>query len=137
MRLDRAGSFTIPIWAGLFLSGLYILWAPRIDPLLSGVGENLLGLVLSIGAGICLAGTVIGQKVKAYTLQIVGMLVYCGVLAFVATRVDRSVFEQFTLYGSLGAIVQIGSIRLMFKLGREIYAEREEGKVKHDGVQED
>ena len=124
MRLDRQGSYTIPIWVGLFLSGLYILWAPQIDPLLPGGEENLLGLVLSIGAGMCLVGVFISDKVKAYILEIAGMLVTGAVLAFVATRVDRSLFEQFTLYGSLGAIIQIGSIRLMFKLGREVWLEK-------------
>ena len=124
MRLDRQGSYTIPIWVGLFLSGLYILWAPQIDPLLPDGEENLLGLALSIGAGLCLAGVFISDKVKAYTVELIGLLITVVVLGFVATRVDLTLIQQFTLYGSLGAVIQIGSIRMMFKLGREIWVEK-------------
>ena len=124
MRIDRQGSYTIPVWVGLFLTGIYVMSTSQIDPLISNNLENWFGLAISAGAGICLAGTLISDKVKAYALEMVGLLTTIIVLGIIGSHVDRSVFEQFTMYGSLGAIIQIGSIRLMFKLSREIWLEK-------------
>ena len=123
-RLDREGAYTIPLWVGLLLSGLFIVWSPQVDPLISDGTENLLGLALAVGAGVCLAGTVVRDRIRAYQIEWVGLLITVIVLAAVGMKVDRSVLEQFTMYGSLGAIIQIGSIRLMFLLGREVLANR-------------
>lgn len=119
-RIDRGGAYTIPLWIGLFLTGVYVLVVPRVDPLISERLEDVLAVAFMVGAGLCLLGVALANRVWAYMLEIVGLAVTFAVLGFLAMHVDRSLVQQFTMAGSLGAIIQIGSVRMMIMLGREL-----------------
>jgi peptidoglycan/LPS O-acetylase OafA/YrhL len=114
-RIDRHGWYTIAVWIGLVLSGVYVLLMPE-DASVASLPDwfdNLLGLAMVASAGLCLAGVVTRDWRRAYTLEIVGLggvVVVLGVLA-IATNVP--LWAQFTLQGGLGAVIQIGSLRAM------------------------
>ena len=110
-RLDRVGVYTLPIWVGLFITGLYILFSPQVEFGVSNGVENLLGGLFAAGAAACLIGAVIKDWRTAYIIEIIGLAVICVVLGILATVTSLSLLQQFTMAGGLGALVQIGSLR--------------------------
>ena len=119
-RIDREGMYTIPIWVGLLLSGIYVLWVPRVDPLISEQLEDRLAVVFIVGSMLCLVGAAIKDRITAYKLEFVGLFLTFVVLGFLAAHVDRSLIEQWTLAGGLGGLIQVGNVRMMVVIGREI-----------------
>lgn len=133
-RLDREGVYTIPIWIGLFFTSLYVLYSPTIDPLISDGYENLLAALMGLGSILCLIGVFIGNRILAYKIECLGLAMTFVALGLVGAHVDRSLIEQFTMYGSLGAIIQIGNVRMMWQLTREILYDKKRKKVHaHEG----
>lgn len=117
-RIDR-GFYTQPIWVGLVVSGVYELFVPETTRLREWQG-NALAVLLVVSAGVCLVGSALKDWRVAFRLELVGLvgvIVTLGVLA-VETRV--SLLEQFTFVGGLGALIQIGSIRLAWHLWRAL-----------------
>lgn len=122
-RLDR-GAYTIPVWFGLFFTGLYVLTQPQIESGIPNWVENVLGLVFALGAGACLVGAFMGTRwfypkatlSLSYWLEIAGLSVICVVLGVLAIVTDLSLEQQFTMSGGLGALVQIGSLVLIARL---------------------
>jgi hypothetical protein len=125
MRLDRGSMYAIPIWFGFLLTGIYVLIVPYADPVIPDRLENVLGAAMVASGVLCLTGAAIDDKLLAYKLEFVGLLISFSVLIFIGFHTPQSLFEQFTFAGSLGAIIQIGSFRMMWQLGlaiREIKA---------------
>ncbi len=126
-RLDR-GAYTIPVWFGLFFTGLYVVMQPQIETHIPNWVENLLGLVFILGSGACLVGAFMGLRwfypnaklSTSYWLEIAGLSVICVVLGVLAIVTDLSLEQQFTMSGGLGALVQIGSLVLIARLGMAI-----------------
>lgn len=115
-RLDR-GMYTIPIWWGLVFSGIYTLAQPQVITTIPDGVENLLGGQLLASAVLCLTGTQIPDTAIAYRLEIVGLLGIITVLAVLAVSTELTLLDQFTMHGSFGAIIQLGSLRMAFRLG--------------------
>ena len=125
MRLDRGSMYAIPIWLGFVFTGIYVLIVPYADPVIPDRLENVLGAAMLAGAGLCLIGAAIDDKILAYKLEFVGLGISELVLIFIGLHAPQSLLEQFTFAGSLGAIIQIGNFRMMWQLGlaiREIKA---------------
>jgi len=123
-RLDRIGVYTLPVWVGLFITGIYILLSPQVESGVSNFVENLLGLLFSVGAAACLTGVFIKDWRAAYKLEIVGLVLVCAVLGVLAWVTNLTLFQQFTMAGGLGALVQIGSIRGIVTLWWALYHDK-------------
>ncbi len=128
-RLDREGMYTIPIWFGMLLTGIYVLWVPYADPLISNVLEDRLAVAVIIGAMMCLIGAIVPNRITAYKLEVPGLFIMFVVLGFLAAHVDRSLIQQWTLMGGLGGLIQIGNVRMMWQLTREILYDKKRKKV--------
>lgn len=115
-RLDRSGWYTIPIWIGLFLSGLYVLMVPQLIHSIPNWCENLLGLSLSLGAAACLYGVAQPDWREAYRVEIGGLAVISVVLGILAVFGELTLAQMFTLTGSLGAVIQIASLRAIVEM---------------------
>lgn len=126
VRLDRQGMYTLPVWVGLLLTGIYVLWTPRVDPLISEQLEDRLAVAVIIGSMMCLIGAAIPDRITAYKLQVPGLFITFVVLGFLAAHVDRSLIQQWTMAGGLGGLIQIGNVRMMIQLSREIVADRKQ-----------
>lgn len=118
-RLDR-GMYTIPIWFGLLFTGLYVLHSSQIITEIPNAFENFLGATMALGAAACLVGTRLNNVRKAYITEIAGLAVICIVLGILATVTELTLIQQFTMSGGLGALVQIGSLRMIFRLTLEL-----------------
>ncbi len=124
VRLDRDGVYTVPIWVGLLFSGIYVLWMPRVDKVISEQLEDRLAVVTIVGAMLCLTGAFIRDRISAYKLEFVGLATIFAVLGFLANHVDRTLIEQWTLMGGMGGLIQVGNVRMMVIIGREILKDR-------------
>lgn len=118
-RLDR-GLYTAPIWAGLFLSGIYVLVAPPMLHKVSGTVEDSMAAVMIVAAGACLAGLGIRPTHVAYRVELAGLVGIVGVLAWLTVESDYTLWQQFTLSGGMAGMVQIGSIRMALRLALEL-----------------
>jgi hypothetical protein len=112
--------YTIPIWFGLFFTGLYVLHSSQIITEISNNFENFLGAAMTLAAAACLVGTRLNNVRKAYITEIAGLLVICIVLGILAIATELTLIQQFTLAGGLGALIQIGSLRMIFRLTLEL-----------------
>jgi len=119
VRYDR-GQYTVPIWWGLALSGIYVLTEPQILTRITDRAENALAAALLLSAVVCLTGTRIPDTRTAYRVELVGLAGIVVVLGVLAVATDLTVWQQFTLAGGLGALVQIGSIRMIVNLTRAL-----------------
>lgn len=124
VRLDRDGMYAVPIWLGLLFSGIYVLWMPRVDTVISEQLEDRLAAVMIVGAMLCLTGAFIKDRISAYKLEFVGLAIIFAVLGFLANHVDRTLIEQWTLMGGMGGLIQVGNVRMMVIIGREILKDR-------------
>lgn len=120
-RLDRLGIYTLPIWVGLLITGLYILFHPQVEFGIPNAVENLLGFLFAAGAAACLAGVFISNWRTAYKVEIAGLVTICAVLGILAAVTNLTLLQQFTMAGGLGALVQIGSIRGIVTLGWALF----------------
>ncbi len=112
--------YAIPIWFGFLLTGIYVLIVPYADPVIPDRLENVLGAAMVASALLCLTGAAIDDRILAYKLEFVGLLISFVVLIFIGFHTPESLFEQFTFAGSLGAIIQIGTVRMLWQLGSAI-----------------
>ncbi len=115
-RLDREGMYTIPIWVGLLLTGFYVLWRPGIHSTLDLRLEATLAIITIFSSSLCLIGVAIPQRITAYKLQIVGLVINFFVLGYMAGHIDRPLIEQWTLAGGMGGLIQIGNVRMIVQL---------------------
>lgn len=124
-RLDR-GMYTVPIWWGLLLTGVYVLTSPtqRLSHAVPHLAETIAAVLMFVSALACLTGSRIHDLALAYTLELVGLVGIVVVLGWLAVVGDYTPWQQFTLAGGLGALVQIGSIRMAARLALELYRHR-------------
>ena len=115
-RLDREGVYTIPIWLGLLLTGLYVLARPGIHSTLDLRLEATLAIITIFSSSLCLIGVAIPQRITAYKMQIVGLAINFFVLGALAGHIDRPLIEQWTLAGGMGGLIQIGNVRMIVQL---------------------
>ena len=115
-RLDREGMYTIPIWVGLLLTGFYVLWRPGIHSTLDLRLEATFAIITIFSSSLCLIGVAIPQRIMAYKMQIVGLVINFLVLGALAGHVDRPLIEQWTLAGGMGGLIQIGNVRMIVQL---------------------
>ena len=115
-RLDREGVYTIPIWVGLLLTGFYVLWRPGIHSTLDLRLEATLAIITIFSSSLCLIGVAIPQRITAYKMQTVGLVINFLVLGALAGHIDRPLIEQWTLAGGMGGLIQIGNVRMIVQL---------------------
>jgi FtsH-binding integral membrane protein len=116
--------YTVPIWVGLFLTGIYVMTHEHVVRAFPESMENKLAALLLFGSTLCLVGASLGTRwvmptaklATSYWLEIVGLVCICVALGAEAVRVDLTLAQQFTMAGSLGAILQIGSLRFIVML---------------------
>jgi hypothetical protein len=118
VRIDRHGWYVVPIWFGLLVTGIYVLFTPEDSSVASLPNwfDNLLGFLFAFAAATCLYGVAEHDWRKAYKMEIGGLAVICIVLGILATVTNLTLVQQFTLAGGLGALVQIGSLRAIVEL---------------------
>ena len=127
-RVDQGG-FVPEIMAGLWFSGIYILATPTVIQRL-GAWENLLAVLMTIGATLVLTGLSLGSwlapetpRSVSYRLEMLGLPIIVIVLGVLALFTPLPPLQEFTLGGGLGFLVQIGCLRLMAKLWIELRRE--------------
>ena len=125
-RLDREGVYTIPIWVGLLLTGFYVLWRPGVHSTLDLRIEVTLAIITIFSSSLCLIGVAIPQRITAYKMQIVGLVINFLVLGALAGHVDRPLIEQWTLAGGMGGLIQIGNVRMIVQLWSAIRDDKRE-----------
>ena len=125
-RLDREGVYTIPIWAGLLLTGFYVLWRPGIHSSLDLWLEASLAIITVFSSSLCLIGVAIPQRITAYKMQIAGLVINFFVLGALAGHIDRPLIEQWTLAGGMGGLIQIGNVRMIVQLWSAIRDDKRE-----------
>ena len=120
-RLDH-GPFARFIWLGLCLSGLYTLLTPESETVksLPNWFDNLLGVSIVVGAGLCLAGSYRGDWRVAYRWELGGLALVVVTLGVLAVATELTLWQQFTLVGGLGAEIQLASIVLGANLWRAL-----------------
>ena len=125
-RLDREGVYAGPLWLGLLLTGFYVLWRPDIHSALDLPLEATLAIITIFSSSLCLIGVAIPQRITAYKLQIVGLVINFFVLGYMAGHVDRPLIEQWTLAGGMGGLIQIGNVRMIVQLWSAICDDKRE-----------
>jgi hypothetical protein len=131
-RLDH-GYYTVPLWFGLLFTGLYVLFTPEsssVSDHLPNWVDNLLGLSMLAGAGLCLYGALSGTKWfnhdmphrDSYKFEIVGLSIVCVVFGLLAWATNLTLVQQFTIVGGFGALLQIASINMIVQLWRAVQA---------------
>ena len=115
-RLYREGMYTIPIWAGLLLTGFYVLLRPGIHSSLDLWLEATFAIATIFSSSLCLIGVAIPQRILAYKMQIVGLAINFLVLGALAGNIDRPLIEQWTLAGGMGGLIQVGNVRMIVQL---------------------
>ena len=125
-RLDREGVYTIPIWLGLLLTGLYVLARPGIHSTLDLRLEATLAIITIFSSSLCLIGVMIPQRLVAYRMQIAGLVINFLVLGYLAGHVDRPLIEQWTLAGGMGGLIQLGNVRMIIQLWSAIRDDKRE-----------
>ena len=125
-RLDREGVYAGPLWLGLLLTGFYVLWRPGVHSTLDLRIEVTLAIITIFSSSLCLIGVAIPQRITAYKLQIVGLVINFLVLGYMAGHVDRPLIEQWTLAGGMGGLIQIGNVRMIVQLWSAIRDDKRE-----------
>jgi peptidoglycan/LPS O-acetylase OafA/YrhL len=121
-RLDD-GPYVLAIWAGLLFTGIYVLLTPEnhtVSGALPNWFDNMLGASITIGAGLCLAGSQMKDWRKAYRYELGGLAIIIAVLGVLAVATDIPLIAQFTLAGSFGACIQIASLVMAANLWRAL-----------------
>ena len=115
-RLDREGVYAGPLWLGLLLTGFYVLWRPGVHSTLDLRLEVTFAIITIFSSSLCLIGVAIPQRITAYKMQIVGLVINFLVLGALAGHIDRPLIEQWTLAGGMGGLIQIGNVRMIVQL---------------------
>ena len=120
-RLDH-GPFARFTWLGLCLSGLYTLLTPESETVksLPDWFDNLLGVSILVGAGLCLAGSYHRDWRVAYRWELGGLALVVVTLGVLAVATELTLWQQFTLVGGLGAEIQLASMVLAANLWRAL-----------------
>jgi hypothetical protein len=127
-RIDHQG-FVPEIYAGLLLTSLYLM---QIGPTIDNIGDDLedvLALMLFVGAVVCLTGVALGTKLifrrlkrrAGYIAQLFGLPLLIGALGwytYASVSADQIVISA--LSGGLGLCIEIGLIRLFVDLVQDI-----------------
>jgi hypothetical protein len=121
---EDTGPYVIFVWLGLFVTGIYVLVTPESDTVASLPNwfDNLLGLAITVGAGLCLAGSRMKDWRTAYRYELGGLALITVTLGVLAVATNLSLIQQATLVGGLGAWIQVASIVLAAKLWRALHA---------------
>ena len=125
-RLDREGVYAGPLWLGLLLTGFYVLWRPGVHSTLDLRLEASLAIITIFSSSLCLIGVAIPQRITAYKMQIVGLVINFLVLGALAGHIDRPLIEQWTLAGGMGGLIQIGNVRMIVQLWSAIRDDKRE-----------
>lgn len=131
-RIDHQG-YAPEVWAGIFLTAIYLLQTDRVIRNIQDPFETLLDAAIAVGSGLCLLGALIGTRYLfpharprvSYTLQMIGLPIIIAVLAcyaYAATDASTSVM-MVVLGGGFGLCIEIASVRMLIEL---ITATREE-----------
>ena len=122
-RLDH-GPFARFTWLGLCLSGLYTLLTPESETVksLPDWFDNLLGVSILVGAGLCLAGSYHRDWRVAYRWELGGLALVVVTLGVLAVATELTLWQQFTLVGGLGAEIQLASMVMIGNLWRALRA---------------
>lgn len=118
-RLDD-GPYVLAVWAGLVFTGVYVMATKQIITSIPDWFENLLGLAIGTGAGICLAGSRVADWRVAYHYELGGLALIIVTLGVLAVATDLSLVAQLTLGGGLGGWIQVASIVLAANLWRAL-----------------
>jgi hypothetical protein len=73
-------------------------------------------IITIFSSSLCLIGVAIPQRITAYKMQIVGLVINFFVLGYLAGHIDRPLIEQWTLAGGMGGLIQIGNVRMIVQL---------------------
>ena len=122
-RIDH-GPFARFIWLGLVITGLYVL-ATKQDQSVASLPnwfDNLLGAAITVGAGLCLAGSFHKDWRIAYRYELGGLALVTVTLGVLAIATNLTLIQQLTLQGGLGGEIQIASIILGANLWRALRA---------------
>ena len=122
-RLDH-GPFARFIWLGLCFSGFYTLLTPESETVksLPDCFDNLLGVAILVGAGLCLAGSYHRDWRVAYRWELGGLALVVVTLGVLAVATELTLWQQFTLVGGLGAEIQLASMVMIGNLWRALRA---------------
>ena len=125
LRLD-AGPFVRWIWLGLILTGIFVIFTPQDETTASLPDwfDNLLGIAIMVGAGICLRASYLRDWRTAYRQELGGLFLIISTLGVLAIATDLPLAEQFTISGGFGAEIQIASIVLASNLWRALRRDR-------------
>jgi threonine/homoserine efflux transporter RhtA len=120
-RIDH-GPFARFVWLGLAITGVYVLVTPQDQSVASIPNwfDNLLGLAITVGAGLCLAGSYVKDWRTAYRFELGGLALIVVTLGVLAVATDLTLIQQLTLQGGLGGEIQIASIVLGANLWRAL-----------------
>ena len=120
-RIDH-GPFARFIWLGLVITGIYVLVTPQDQSVqsLPNWFDNLLGLAIMVGAGLCLSGSFHKDWRAAYRFELGGLALVTVTLGVLAIATDLTLIQQLTLQGGLGGEIQIASICLAANLWRAL-----------------
>ena len=111
---------------GLLLTGVYVLWRPGVHSTLDLRIEVTFAILTIFSSSLCLIGVAIPQRITAYKMQIVGLVINFLVLGALAGHVDRPLIEQWTLAGGMGGLIQIGNVRMIVQLWSAIRDDKRE-----------
>lgn len=130
-RLDR-GSYTIPVWVGLFITGIKTLLVEHTpdqyvyfhETGLPEWVEAVMALIFTVASLLCIIASCMGTSWFApttslrtvYRMEFVGLVAIIGVLFADSLWKDRKLFQLFTLGGGFGGIIIIGSMALLGRL---------------------
>jgi len=106
------------------LSGLYTLLTPESETVksLPNWFDNLLGVSILVGAGLCLAGSYHRDWRVAYRWELGGLALVVVTLGVLAVATELTLWQQFTLVGGLGAEIQLASMVMIGNLWRALRA---------------
>jgi hypothetical protein len=104
------------------LSGLYTLLTPESETVksLPNWFDNVLGISILVGAGLCLAGSYHRDWRVAYRWELGGLALVVVTLGVLAVATELTLWQQFTLVGGLGAEIQLASMVLAANLWRAL-----------------
>jgi len=118
-RLDR-GPYVLAVWAGLVFTGAYVVITPQIITSIPDWFENVLGVAIALGAGVCLWGSRITEWRSAYRWELGGLALIIVTLGVLAVSTELTLVQQLTLGGGLGGWLQIASMVLAANLWRAL-----------------
>lgn len=127
-RIDHSG--IVPeIYAGLFLTSLYLMQLGPTLFNLSDFVEDIINLLLFTGSVLALIGATLGTRLfwphfprkRSYYIQLCGIPMLILALAwYTYASVDTKDFVTTALGGGLGLCIEIGLVRLFINLVQDL-----------------